>query len=102
MIIRIDLETFRDWAASGGITLLKEIPRKHVTKKSWNVARISSELQTAKNSPDGRIGRKEAALALNVCTKTITRWQQRGVLPRMLTRRFVEQLSTRLVNEGIS
>lgn len=101
-IIRIDSATFRDWAVSGGVSVVRAIPASNREKKSRTVKRMAENF-AGRGSGSGRgrrnrrlVTRDFAAAMLGVSTKTITRWRQSGVLPQRLSRDLITHIGIEL------
>lgn len=105
-IIRIDSATFRDWAVSGGVSVVRAIPASNREKKSRTVKRMAENfagrgLGRSRGSGRGRrnrrlVTRDFAAAMLGVSTKTITRWRQSGVLPQRLSMDLIAHIGIEL------
>lgn len=99
MIVQIDSATFRNWAASGGITIMREIPRPYKSGniKRRNLARLARIVKSAISKIHKRgakITSKTAAELIGVCEKTVYRWTVAGIVPRKLTLPIVEAISS--------
>lgn len=91
MIIKISNEEFREWRASGGVSVRDDLLKHRYSPIRTRLAErlVGEKIQQGRGK---KLPLVKAAQMIGVASKTLHRWRRLGLVPRKFTMLTVKQI----------